>query len=124
MVFTRAMQTRSEYWTSYWAKSEEATQLSPAQAFRRRLILSALQVGLARVCSTFEIERLSGAGFPFFNLYRLMAIARGKRLIGDVQGESGPSPLARAVLRMFSVLFRLNGTTALGWQCFAVARAA
>ena len=70
-----------------------------------------------------EVETLHGAGFPFFNLYRLMVVARGRKLIGDATG-SGPLPLtARAAIRAFSWLFELNSAQTLrGWQLVAVAR--
>src|SRR5215471_2723318 len=69
-----------------------------------------------------EVERLNGAGFPFFNLYRLMVVARGKALIKDVD-SSGPAPLplsARAAMRTFAWLFRWNRADTLrGWQLVA-----
>jgi SAM-dependent methyltransferase len=76
----------------------------------RRLVLDA---GL-------ELDSLHGAGFPFFNLYRLTVIARGKKLIGDA---GGTLPLAaRVAMWAFSKLFRLNRVeTQLGWQLIAVA---
>jgi 2-polyprenyl-3-methyl-5-hydroxy-6-metoxy-1,4-benzoquinol methylase len=76
-----------------------------------------------------EVEDLWGAGFPFFNLYRLVVVARGKALIKDAAGETGESkdgaaklPLAaRAMIRMFSLLFKMNADkTRLGWQLAAV----
>ena len=71
-----------------------------------------------------EVADLRGAGYPFFNLYRLAVIARGKALIEDASGEGGrPLPLAaRGAIKMFSMLFRLNRETGLrGWQLVAVA---
>jgi SAM-dependent methyltransferase len=67
---------------------------------------------------------VTGAGFPFFNLYRLAVIARGKRLVTDVSPEQGQMPWsARAVLGAFGFLFRWNrDTSALGWQRIAVAQ--
>ena len=73
----------------------------------------------------FQPEFVSGAGFPFFNLYRLVVIARGERLIQDVQSgqASASSGLARQVMRMFDHLFRLNtDRSRRGWQMIAVAR--
>jgi cyclopropane fatty-acyl-phospholipid synthase-like methyltransferase len=74
--------------------------------------------------SGFKAERVSRAGFPFFNLYRALVIARGKRLAEDVEGEEGASSgLARFVMRVFGALFRLTLSDApLGWQIVAVAR--
>ncbi|MBV9945514.1 MAG: class I SAM-dependent methyltransferase [Myxococcales bacterium] len=70
-----------------------------------------------------EVAEVQGAGFPFFNLYRLTVIARGKRLIADAAGSDPASlPLAaRVAIRAFSWLFRLNTDRArLGWQLVAV----
>jgi 2-polyprenyl-3-methyl-5-hydroxy-6-metoxy-1,4-benzoquinol methylase len=70
-----------------------------------------------------EIADLRGAGFPFFNAYRLVVIARGKKLIDDVADKGGAKlPLsARAAMRAFSWLFRFNiGKTKLGWQLVAL----
>jgi trans-aconitate methyltransferase len=65
-----------------------------------------------------------GAGFPFFNLYRLVVIARGKKVIDDVAGghEAELPAAARAAMRAFSWLFKMNARkTSLGWQLAAVA---
>jgi hypothetical protein len=70
-----------------------------------------------------DVADLRGAGFPFFNVYRLVVVARGKRLIDDAaEGDDVTLPLsARAAIRMFSWLFRLNtGKTRFGWQLVAV----
>ena len=66
----------------------------------------------------FRVERASGAGYPFFDLYRRVVIARGSRLIDDV--SRGPSPAARIVMRVFDALFHLNSRSR-GWQTFAIA---
>jgi SAM-dependent methyltransferase len=70
-----------------------------------------------------EVETLNGAGFPFFNLYRLLVVARGKKLIADAE-STRPLPLtARASMRAFSWLFRWNtAATQRGWQLVASAR--
>jgi SAM-dependent methyltransferase len=67
-----------------------------------------------------EVRTLHGAGFPFFNLYRLTVVARGQKLINDAGGEL---PLAaRAAIWAFTRLFRLNKVETLrGWQLVAVA---
>jgi hypothetical protein len=64
------------------------------------------------------VESAHGAGFPFFNLYRGVVIARGSKLIGDVAGQT--SPAARMAMRGFAELFRWNLKTR-GWQTVAVA---
>jgi SAM-dependent methyltransferase len=70
-----------------------------------------------------EVADLRGAGFPFFNLYRLVVVARGKKVITDAASENGAAHLplsARAAMRAFSVLFKLNSSkTSLGWQLAA-----
>jgi SAM-dependent methyltransferase len=66
--------------------------------------------------------RLVGAGFPFFNLYRLVVVARGERLSEDIRGAQ-PTLVARTAMRAFGLLFRANSDrTALGWQTFGVFR--
>jgi 2-polyprenyl-3-methyl-5-hydroxy-6-metoxy-1,4-benzoquinol methylase len=72
----------------------------------------------------FGVAELRGAGFPFFNLYRLTVIARGQSLIKDAEsGDDERLPLAaKAMLRAFSLLFKANtDRTRLGWQLVAVA---
>jgi hypothetical protein len=72
----------------------------------------------------FKVERVTGVGFPFFNLYRSLVILRGKKLIDESTGRSGAdSLLARAALGSFHVLIRpgLNSTR-WGWQMIATAR--
>ena len=72
-----------------------------------------------------DVERVSAAGFPFFNLYRLAVIARGKRLIDDVTVAEGSSPsrVATAVMGAFGVLFAANlPSSPWGWQMVAQAR--
>ena len=81
---------------------------------------------LARVLrsSGFDVERVVGAGFPFFNLYRLAVLARGDALIADVAEGDGAGLPARARLAMgiFAVLFSLNlDRSRLGWQLAATA---
>lgn len=56
--------------------------------------------------SGFKVTNLYEAGFPFFNLYRLSVIARGKNLMKDVSGE--PSIAVKCAMSIFDVLFHLN----------------
>jgi SAM-dependent methyltransferase len=72
-----------------------------------------------------RVEQATGAGFPFFNLYRLAVIARGRRLVEDaVAVDGGTTSLpARAAMAAFWPLFRLNAPSSrFGWQTVAVAR--
>jgi trans-aconitate methyltransferase len=70
----------------------------------------------------FVVERAARAGFPFFNLYRLVVLLRGKRLVDDAARGAGTRS-ARLVMRIFGVLFRLNLTSSpWGWQLLAAAR--
>ena len=73
----------------------------------------------------FEEIMIHRAGFPFFDLYKLLVIARGKRLIADIEqsktalgeGTSGTA------LRFFTRAFRYNlDSSPFGWQLVAVAR--
>jgi len=72
----------------------------------------------------YAVERVARAGFPFFNLYRLAVIARGRRLIADLEsGAPGAAGAPGAVLAFFDKSFRLNlPSSPFGWQMVAVAR--
>jgi SAM-dependent methyltransferase len=72
----------------------------------------------------YEIEMTAGAGFPFFNLYRRLVIARGDRLVEDVRSGGGAtSGPARAAMAAFRPLFHLNATSSpWGGQIVGVAR--
>jgi len=70
----------------------------------------------------FDVTLATTAGFPFFNLYRMVVISRGKKLITDVQGAA-PNPLATATMALFRPLFSLNlPDSRWGWQTVAAAR--
>jgi SAM-dependent methyltransferase len=87
---------------------------------RRHYAPRELQALLAR--AGFEVEEATGAGFPFFNLYRLAVVLRGRRLIADAEAE-GAGPGSRLVMRVFTLLFRLNlRSSRWGWQTVASAR--
>ena len=49
----------------------------------------------------FEVLEATGAGFPVFNVYRLLMRALGKRLVA-VAGASKPSALSRIAMRAFA----------------------
>jgi trans-aconitate methyltransferase len=73
----------------------------------------------------FTVESVARAGFPFFNLYRLAVIGRGRRLIADLErspAESGPGAQSTA-LALFDRAFRYNlDSSPFGWQMVAVGR--
>jgi SAM-dependent methyltransferase len=72
----------------------------------------------------FHVERCSAAGFPFFNLYRLMVLARGRQLVEDAtEGRSTNSTPAQIARCVFGALFRVNPPIRRwGWQLVAEAR--
>jgi SAM-dependent methyltransferase len=68
----------------------------------------------------FKVDFSSGAGFPFFNLYRLLVILRGRKLVEDATGV--PSNLLRFTSTVFRTLFHLNmDRSRFGWQIIASA---
>jgi trans-aconitate methyltransferase len=67
----------------------------------------------------FEVERVYAAGFPFFNLYRVLTTLRGEKLIQEVSGP--PSSIVRIGTLVFDALFRFNLLGKWGWQTIAVA---
>ncbi len=73
----------------------------------------------------YHPQRVTGMGFPFFNLYRCVVILRGRKLIQDVGASpSGTaSPAARVAMNVFQRLIRLNlNSSRHGWQMVALAR--
>jgi SAM-dependent methyltransferase len=91
------------------------------QHFDRRKIRSMLEE------AGYSVERTYLSGFPFFNLYRLLIVARGNRLIQDAQvGSAGaPSGMMRFAMKVFRVLFHANLLDSpFGWQVIAIARKA
>ncbi len=71
----------------------------------------------------FDAIRATGAGFPVFNLYRLLMRALGTRLI-DVAGSGEQSGITRGVMGAFTLLLGSNTRlTPRGWQIVALARA-
>jgi len=73
----------------------------------------------------FEVEFSAGAGFPFFNLYRLAVIARGRKL---VERARSPTParltsMEWLALQFFRTLLPCTFTKGdWGWQIIASAR--
>jgi 2-polyprenyl-3-methyl-5-hydroxy-6-metoxy-1,4-benzoquinol methylase len=73
----------------------------------------------------FEVEQVTLAGFPFFNLYRALIIVRGDHLVRDATTRSGRASFffARSLMALFRLLFRANRShSRFGWQIVAVAR--
>jgi trans-aconitate methyltransferase len=72
-----------------------------------------------------RVENVATAGFPMFNLYRLVVVSRGKRLVDDIASGQGqavslPARVAMGVFRgLLSIDLRLPW---LGWQIAGVAR--
>jgi SAM-dependent methyltransferase len=74
----------------------------------------------------YQVQRVLRAGFPFFNLYKLAIIARGKRLITSIESRGPDNPPGRVeslALSFFRFGFRHTFDHApFGWQIAAVAR--
>lgn len=102
----------------------------PMSAFDRhighRRHFDAESIGSILKAAGFASVQVQLAGFPFFNLYRLTVILRGKKLIDDVKAgpaHSQPNWLALLVMRAFRLLFHLNmNNSPFGWQVVALAR--
>jgi len=73
----------------------------------------------------YDVRRVLRAGFPFFNIYKLAVIARGRRLIADVERRTPDSPMipGESLMKAFFTFgFRHSAdNTPLGWQMAAVA---
>ena len=75
--------------------------------------------------ASYTPEIVTGAGFPFFNLYRGLVILRGRRLISDVSSSANQnaSLAARAGMAIFQrLLRRKTNSSRWGWQMVARAR--
>ncbi|MBZ5576378.1 MAG: class I SAM-dependent methyltransferase [Acidobacteriia bacterium] len=72
----------------------------------------------------FRPDFAAGAGFPFFNLYRLAVILRGARLVERAQAQSVDrlAPSEKLILRTFQRLLRWTSAKGeWGWQIVASA---
>lgn len=73
-----------------------------------------------------KVQLVAGAGFPFFNLYRGLVIARGERLASDVGNEARDTPQARAIGMVMAAFKPLLAVSLprfpLGWQTVGVAQ--
>ena len=94
-------------------------QIGHRRHYSPQLLRRSLEEAGLRVAATF------GAGFPFFNLYRRVVIARGERLAGDVSRRGGrPSGVARAAMIAFRPLLAASlPRSAWGTQIVGVAYA-
>lgn len=97
----------------------------PMSAYDRhighRRHFSRAQVSSALENAGFEPELTWMSGFPFFNLYRLTVIARGRKLVDDAREEGGGSVLADIAMATFRFLFKFNlANSPFGWQVVAV----
>lgn len=84
-----------------------------------------VSIGRVTTAAGLESVRIQAAGFPFFDLFRLAALARGKRLIEDAKlPDELNAGTGGTALRVFDWLFRANlDNSPFGWQLLAVARA-
>ena len=86
---------------------------------RRHYTKAALRDLLER--AGLEVETAAAAGFPTFNLYRLVIVLRGKRLEDDIRGK--PGLLARMAMAVFNGLLKFTlFDSPWGWQIVASAR--
>jgi trans-aconitate methyltransferase len=73
-----------------------------------------------------EVRSILHAGFPCFNVYRLLVILAGDRVIADADADAGETlrgALLRTAMLAFRPVFRLNlPRSPLGWQTVAVAQ--
>ena len=71
----------------------------------------------------FDVEHVTGTGFPFFNLYKLVVLARGNALVRDAAVDTPTSRLATMAMRLFGRVLRPQmNASRFGWQLVAVAR--
>jgi SAM-dependent methyltransferase len=72
----------------------------------------------------FKKTRVISAGWPFFNLYRCMVLARGNKLVNDISPHTpaAKTRLIQIIGLLFSFLFRFNvNSSRYGWQMVAIA---
>jgi trans-aconitate methyltransferase len=73
--------------------------------------------------SGFEVHKVAAAGFPFHNLYRLLVLVRGSRVVEDAGAEASSRAGYRSAVAVFDTLFRLNfPSSPWGWQIVGLAR--
>lgn len=73
-----------------------------------------------------DVALVAGAGFPFFDLYRALVIARGEALVSDARADARDTPQGRvinAAMSVFRPLLLLSlPRSPWGWQTVGVAR--
>jgi SAM-dependent methyltransferase len=71
----------------------------------------------------YDVQRVFRAGFPFFNLYQLAKVVRGKKLIADLDHRGASEVPAEGLLRAFFGfgLRHSLDSSPFGWQMVAVA---
>jgi SAM-dependent methyltransferase len=102
----------------------------PMSAFDRhighRRHFSPADLGEVVSAAGLEVVLLAGAGFPFFNLYRMLVIGRGERLIVDAGSDASQTLsglLVRAAMGAFRPLLMISlPRSRFGWQTVGVAR--
>lgn len=72
--------------------------------------------------SGYSVLEVTRYGWPFFNLYRLIVLLRGKKLIDEVASNSiNDSKMALLISRVFDSLCRFNiSSRYVGWQLIAI----
>lgn len=74
----------------------------------------------------YEEYKVKTFGFPFFNIYKIISILRGNKLIDDcrkISKQNRLSILERVFIRAFNILFMLNiDIIPFGWQLVAIVR--
>lgn len=72
--------------------------------------------------SGLNVVKTIRAGFPFFNLYKVIALMRGKKLLNDANQKGDSSFLMLFVLKVFDRLFKFNiESSPFGWQLLLIA---
>ena len=88
------------------------------QHFSRKKIAQMLEA------AGYRVNHVYRTGFPFFNLYRLVVLARGKRLALDAEAASRGG-VVNFAMKLFGILFRGNLLDSpFGWQLVAVSHKA
>ena len=87
---------------------------------RHRKHIDEKSIAIVLKSARFSAENIQLVGFPFFYLYRLTVILRGRKLIDDAKAgpfHGRPGPLALLSMRTFGFLFKWNlDDSPLGWQ--------